>query len=126
MEEKLKVYAISVLIAIGTGALASYLTESGMHSLYATINKPTLAPPSVLFPIVWTALYFLMGISAGMIWLEKSSGNAVVRRRALMFYGLSLLVNFSWCFVFFSFRSFGFAFVWLLLLLALILKTIYD
>ena len=62
MEEKLKVYAVSVLIAVGAGALAAYLTEAGMQSLYATINKPALAPPAILFPIVWTVLYFLMGV----------------------------------------------------------------
>ena len=104
MEEKLKVYAVSVLIAVGAGALAAYLTESGMQSLYATINKPALAPPAILFPIVWTVLYFLMGISAGMIWREKSPEKAAVRRRALIIYALSLAVNFSWCFVFFSCR----------------------
>ena len=126
MEEKLKVYAVSVLIAVGAGALAAYLTEAGMQSLYATINKPALAPPAILFPIVWTVLYFLMGISAGMIWREKSPEKAAVRRRALIVYALSLAVNFSWCFVFFGWRSFGFAFVWLLLLLALIIKTICE
>lgn len=126
MKERIRIYIASVLIAIGTGSLAAYFTSSGISSFYATINVPPLSPPSEIFPIVWTILYFLMGISAADIYLDSLPGNAKTRRRALMFYGLSLFVNFSWCFIFFSFRAFGFAFLWLLLLLVLILKTIFE
>lgn len=126
MKDKINVYAISVLAALGVGALAAYFTSAGMTTLYAEIQMPPLSPPAVIFPLVWTVLYFLMGISAAMIWAEKSPEKAVIRRRALILYAASLAVNFSWCFVFFNFRAFGCAFVWILVLLALVLKTICE
>lgn len=125
-KENIIVYAVSVLIALGTGTLATYFTSTGMNLLYSEIKTPPLSPPSILFPIVWTLLYFLMGVSSAMIWLEKSPEKSVIRRRSLVVYSASLIVNFSWCFVFFNFRAFGIAFAWLLLLLALILKTICE
>lgn len=126
MKERIRIYVASVLIAVGVGALAAYFTADGMRSLYATINVPLFAPPSELFPLVWILLYCLMGISAGMIWTEAAPERTKIRNRALLFYGASLFVNFSWCFIFFGFRSFGFAFAWLLVLLAFVLKTIAE
>lgn len=125
-KDKINAYVISILIAMGVGALAAHFTSAGMTTLYAEIQTPPLAPPAVVFPIVWTVLYFLMGLSAAMIWSEKDPEKAAIRRRALIVYAASLAVNFSWCFVFFSFRAFGLSFVWILVLLALILKTICE
>ena len=126
METKIRDYAISVLIALGIGTLAAYFSEDGMRSLYDEIRVPVLSPPSELFPVVWTILYFLMGISAAMIWREKSPETAVTRRISLVLYGLSLVVNFSWCFIFFGGRFFGFSLVWLLVLLALVVGTVFE
>jgi tryptophan-rich sensory protein len=126
MKESVRIYLVSVFVALGTGATAAYFTSEGMQSLYASINTPRLSPPSDWFPPVWTLLYFLMGLSAGMVWQEKRPEKLSLRNRAIAFYGLSLFVNFSWCFIFFSFRSFGLAFVWLLLLFALVVKTVVE
>lgn len=124
MQAKIRTYIISIFIALSVGSLAAHFTKDGMQTLYATILTPPWAPPSALFPFVWTLLYALMGVSAAMIWMENKPENAPVRRRALIVYALSLAVNFSWCFVFFSFRSFGFAFVWLWVLIFLVAATI--
>lgn len=124
MEAKIRDYVISVLIALGVGALAAYFTEDGMRTLYAETRVPVLSPPSELFPVVWTILYFLMGISAAMIWRKKSPETVKRRRISLILYALSLAVNFSWCFIFFLGRSFGFALAWLLVLLAFVVGTL--
>ena len=34
---------------------------------YKSLNKPVFAPPSILFPIVWTILYILIAISIYLI-----------------------------------------------------------
>ena len=68
---KLKPYLISVGIALGVGGLAAFLTRSNIR-LYAVLNKPPLAPPAFLFPIVWTILYILKGIGSARIKLQKS------------------------------------------------------
>ena len=63
MWKKLKPYIISIAIALGVGALAAFLTRDSMN-IYQRIERPPLSPPPILFPIVWTLLYTLMGISS--------------------------------------------------------------
>ena len=36
-------------------------------TFYKSLNKPVFAPPSILFPIVWTILYILIAISISLI-----------------------------------------------------------
>jgi tryptophan-rich sensory protein len=119
---KLKPYIISIAIALGVGALSAFFTRNNMN-LYEEIITPPLSPPSILFPIVWTVLYILMGISAAMIYTDTFSSPRE-KRSALYTYALSLIVNFFWSIIFFNMRAFLFAFLWLLLLLFLIVRTI--
>ena len=70
MWQKYKPYILSVLVALAVGGLSALLTSGNMN-LYEKINRPPLSPPSILFPIVWTFLYILMGISSAMIFLQK-------------------------------------------------------
>ena len=119
---KIKPYIISVLIALGVGGLSAFFTRNSMD-LYSTINTPPLSPPSILFPIVWTILFVLMGISAAMIYTDTNA-SPLSKKSALSTYALSLIVNFFWSIIFFNLRAFLFAFIWLLLLLFLIVRTI--
>ncbi len=109
--------------ALAVGGLSALLTMQNMD-LYSEINTPPLAPPAILFPIVWTILYILMGISAALVYTGE--GSAARKRAALTTYGVSLVFNFAWSIIFFNMRAFLFAFVWLILLLFLIIKTIFD
>ena len=58
---------VSILISLGTGVLSGLLSRGGME-VYQRVNKPAFSPPPILFPIVWTILFILMGISAYMIY----------------------------------------------------------
>ena len=124
MLKKIKPYAISILISLGVGGLSALITRGNMD-LYGEVKSPPLAPPSILFPIVWTALYILMGISAAMIYLSKNT-DLKKRSAALATYASSLVVNFAWSIIFFNFKAYFFAFIWLLLLLYFIVKTIVQ
>ena len=115
----LKTLLISIAISLGTGGLAALLTGAGSE-FYSSINKPALSPPAWLFPVVWTALYILMGVSAYMIF-ESSCAN---RRQALTVYGAQLAVNFIWTLVFFNARAFLFAFILIIVLWILIIAMI--
>ena len=124
MWKKIKPYVISIAIALAVGGLAAFLTRNDMD-IYKEIVLPPLAPPSILFPIVWSILYVLMGISAATVYLRKDEvPNAV--RDALSVYGINLVLNFMWSIIFFKFRVFLLAFVWLIALLAVIIKMIFD
>ena len=122
MNKKLKTYLISIGIALAVGGLSAFLTRGSMN-LYEEIITPPLSPPSWVFPVVWTVLFILMGISAAMIYLDRFSPTPQ-KKSALYTYALSLIVNFFWSIIFFNMRAFLFAFIWLLFLLYLIVRTI--
>lgn len=122
MWAKLKPYLISILIALGTGGLSSFLTRNNID-MYKYLNKPALSPPSIVFLIVWTVLYVLMGISSARIYLQKSDYPYEVMD-ALFTYILQLIMNFFWSIIFFNMRTFLFSFIWLVVLWATILKMI--
>ena len=122
MWNKIKPYVISVLIPLAVGGTSALLTMKNMD-IYEQVKTPPLSPPSILFPIVWTILYILMGISAAMVYTKSDIGRNEAKC-GLRTYAISLIFNFLWSIVFFNFRWFGFAFFWLLALLFLILKTI--
>ncbi len=120
----LKTYVVAILIPLAVGALAAFLTRGNMM-LYDEIVKPPLAPPSILFPIVWTILYILMGIGSARVYLKKESMPQEVSS-ALAVYALQLGFNFFWSLIFFNLRAFFFAFWWILILWALIIIMIFK
>ena len=122
MLKKLKPYFISVAIALAVGGLSAAVT-SGSMDVYSKINQPALSPPSILFPIVWTILFTLMGISAALVWRFRFS-KPDDARNAFIVYGINLAVNFVWSIIFFNMQAYLFAFIWILLLLAVITAMI--
>lgn len=114
MWQKIKPYVISVAAALAAGGLSALLTAGNMD-LYSSITPPPLAPPSILFPIVWTILYILMGIGSAMIYLEKENSPKEVSS-ALFVYAFNLFLNFFWSIIFFNMQAFLFAFIWLVIL----------
>lgn len=109
------------MLTEAVGLLAGVLTREGTRLYSETITKPPLSPPALLFPIVWTLLYALMGISAARISLAEATAR---QKRARYLYFAQLAFNFFWSIIFFHFQSFGIAFFWLLALWALILWMI--
>ena len=94
MWRKIKPYVISIAIALAVGGLSALLTMNNMD-IYQEIKTPPLSPPSILFPIVWTILYVLMGISSANIY-EKQYFDMKEAKRGLTTYAISLIFNFLW------------------------------
>lgn len=121
---RIKSLIISLLIPLGGGTIVGFLTRNSM-SIYDDIFLPKFAPPSILFPIAWTILYALMGISSYMICESRS----LLKDKALTVYFVQLAINFLWPFAFFSGRMFYLAFVILIILWLLVvwmIKLFYD
>lgn len=143
MEKKIRTIAIFILIPLVVGTVAGLLTMGGMEE-FAKINKPPLSPPAWLFPVVWTILYTLMGISSYLVYVrqpakKKGSGLSspientknkaqknTEKSKALSTYGYQLLVNFLWPVFFFNFQWYFFAFLWLAFLWILVAKMILE
>lgn len=123
MLNKIKSYVIGIIIPLAVGLFSAYLTRDSMN-LYETIVQPDLAPPAILFPIVWTILYILMGI--GSVIIYNSDADAKDKNQALFIYGLQLVFNFFWSIFFFNQRVFLFSFIWLIILWLLIVAMIVS
>ncbi len=123
MLKKIKPYIIGILIPLAVGFFSAFLTRDSMD-VYSSIIKPPLAPPAILFPIVWTALYILMGVGSAIIY--TSDADASDKNQALVLYILQLIVNFFWSLLFFNKRAFLLSFIWLVLLWLLIIAMILS
>ena len=110
---------ISLAMSLGIGLLSGLFTMMCMES-FEKANKPFLTPPDYIFPIVWTILFILMGISAYIIFRSDS----LQKNNALIVYGIQLLVNFFWPIFFFNMSAYLFSFIWIILLWLLIILMI--
>ncbi|MBO4941154.1 MAG: tryptophan-rich sensory protein [Clostridia bacterium] len=117
--KQLKTYVVSILIPLLVGGFSAFLTRGNMM-LYDEIIKPPFAPPTILFPIVWTILYILMGIGAARVYLKRDIMPKEASK-ARTIYFLQLAVNFFWSLIFFNQRAFLAAFLWLVILWVLII-----
>ena len=118
---KWKSYLFWVLLSEITGLLSGLLIKDSAQIFNKTIAQPPLSPPALLFPVVWTVLYALMGISAARVSLRPASA---ARSKGLLLFLIQLIVNFFWSPIFFNAQAFGFAFLWLILLWTLVLQMI--
>jgi tryptophan-rich sensory protein len=109
-------YIVYPAIAVGVGALSGFLTRRAMKELFPLLDKPPLTPPPLVFPIVWTALYILMGV--GMAMVKNTDSLASARSERLWW--AQLAVNFIWTLVFFPAQAFLAALALLVLLFGLV------
>ena len=116
---RFKIYAKSILIPVIIGGIVGFIISKSMD--YNSLQKPFLAPPSILFPIVWTIIYILMGVSYGI--LEDKSLND---SKTKTIYYLQLFVNALWSIIFFTLRLRLFAFIWIILLDILVIVMIIS
>ncbi len=122
MRIDVKKLLICIAIPLLVGIVSGLISRSGMET-FNQITKPPLSPPAILFPIVWSILYTLMGIASYLI--VVSDADKTLKDNALTSYGLQLGVNFFWSIFFFNFGWYLFSFLWLVLLWVLILNCIF-
>ena len=119
---KAKKLVTSFLPPILGGVFIGILISSDIT--YDKIIKPPLSPPAVIFPIVWTILYIMMGIS---LWLIRISDISQEEKRdKVRSFSAQLLLNFLWPIIFFKLETFIAAAICLALLLVLIIKTYIE
>lgn len=117
--KKAKPYVFSILLALTVGGLSALATANNMN-IYDKITMPPLSPPGWLFPVVWTILFILMGISAALIFVSDSAQ----KESALFVYAVSLALNFTWSILFFNMQAFILSFIVLVGLWVSIIITI--
>lgn len=116
---KIKIYAKSILIPVIIGGVIGLIISKSID--YNTLQKPPLSPTSILFPIVWTILYVLMGISYGIL-----DSKSLIELKTKIIYSLQLFVNATWSLIFFTLKWRLFAFIWIIILNILVIVMIID
>lgn len=114
---KFKIYLKSILIPLILGGIVGFIISGNMD--YNSLIQPKLAPPAILFPIVWTILYFLMGLSYAIITIYSDLDSDVKT-----IYYSQLIVNLIWPIIFFVMKNRLLALIWIILLLILIIIMI--
>ena len=111
---------VLVAICFAVAAVGGIITSPKIDNWYATLAKPSWNPPNWIFGPVWSALYLSMAIAAWLVWRRCGWASAAA---PLTLFGVQLLLNASWTWLFFGLESPGIAFVDILLLLATIAAT---
>lgn len=99
-----------ILIPLISGAVVGIITSGDMKSYHGFV-------PGWIFPVVWSILYILMGISSYLVRDNEEDINI---------YKTNLVVNLAWTFIFFTFNMKILAFLWILLLIAIVIYMIYK
>ncbi|MCX6739709.1 MAG: tryptophan-rich sensory protein [Candidatus Parcubacteria bacterium] len=110
----------SIAICELAGIIGSFFTMDGVRNWLPTLIKPSFNPPNWIFGPVWTLLFLLMGISLYLVWEKKAE------IKALIIFGLQLLLNILWSVLFFYMHNPLSAFIEIIVLWILIFLTIIE
>jgi translocator protein len=113
---------LCIMIPLGIGGISGFFTASNIPTWYATLNKPWFSPPNYLFGPVWTSLYIMMGIALYLI--IESNANEPLKRKAYMYWGIQMILNFLWSIIFMHFHQIGLALIEIIAMWVMILMTI--
>lgn len=111
--------AVPLLVLLGTisGRAAG---SSEANPWFMALVKPDIYPPGVVFGIVWTILYVMMGIALALVWNARGARG---RWLALTLFVAQLAANLVWSPLFFRYQRIEEAFWLILAIFALALLT---
>ncbi len=93
-----------VVTCLAIGYFSGMVTRSSITTWYPTLIKPSFNPPNWIFAPVWSMLYVMMGVAAGMVWNKIEFDKEVVKK-ALMVFSVQLALNALWSFLFFGLKN---------------------
>lgn len=116
-----KIALITVPAIVLAGFASGWLSNSGYgNHWFAMLLKPPFMPPAWAFPVAWTTLYALMGISVAMVIAEPETN---LRRFGLSLFFVQLALNFAWSPIFFGARDIRFGSAVILVMLVVAVAT---
>lgn len=111
---------VSILICQNAGIIGSVFTST-TTDWYLSLQKPWFQPPGWLFAPIWIILYTLMGISLYLVW-EKGLERKDVKV-GLLFFGIQLILNSLWTFIFFGLQLSLYGLIEILILFIVVMAT---
>lgn len=113
---------IVVVTCLCIGYFSGIITRESIQDWYPTLIKPSFNPPNWLFAPVWSMLYAMMGVAAGLVWHRMDTDRINVRK-GLQFFAIQLALNFLWSYLFFGLHNPFLALVELAVLWLMIFET---
>jgi len=110
------VLLIFIAVIMGISGFVGRFASDSTSLWYQELAKSPLTPPSWVFGVVWSSLYFLMSLSAWLVWKGRESDGA---RLALVIFGFHLVYNWAWSFIFFQMHLLFASFLWIAGLIAI-------
>ena len=119
-----RVLIISILAVYLIAFVGSLFTSAGVSSEWYGSIKPAITPPGWVFPVVWNILYLFIALSFYSSWI--SAKNKHGRRNLVVLFGVNLILNALWSYLFFSLQNPLLAFIdltliWLSIIFMMIL-----
>ena len=118
MKRKIKTLIICIIITFFIGNLFAIFIDT---SYYNELNK-IINVPGYIFPIAWSILYLIMGITLFII----LNSNNEIKYQAIKIYFIQLLINSLWTLLFFKFKLYIFSYIWIILLIILVIIMIIN
>jgi len=118
----LKVLFTCLLIVYLVAFIGSLLTTSSVNSSWYASVKPAITPPNWVFPVVWNILFLLIAVSLYFAWIK--SKNKKNKTKVAVVFGINLLLNILWSFLFFFLQLPALAFFELIIFEASIIAMI--
>jgi len=111
-----------VVTCLAVGYFSGIVTQSAITTWYPTLIKPNFNPPNWLFAPVWSMLYIMMGIAAGLVW-DRIDFEKEAVKKALQFFAIQLALNALWSYLFFGLKNPMLAGIEIILLWLMIYET---
>lgn len=116
-KKKILSFIICVFGPLVCGIIVGLLIDT---KAYSSFTKPPFSPPAIVFPIVWSILYLLMGISLYIIYKTFTNKESISK------FIYQLIVNLIWPILFFNFKLYLISVLWLILLIYLVVNMIVN
>ncbi len=113
--------SLSIILVLFASLTGSVFMENQSDSAWYQTVKPSITPPNFVFPIVWTTLFILIGIS---IYLSLTSAKKKAKNKILFWFIVNLVLNSVWTLFYFNLHNPLVAFIDLILILATIVYLI--
>jgi tryptophan-rich sensory protein len=103
MNKITKILAV-VVTCLAIGYFSGIVTKAAITTWYPTLEKPSFNPPNWIFAPVWSMLYIMMGIAAGLVW-DRIEFEKELVKKALIVFAIQLGLNALWSYLFFGLHN---------------------
>ena len=114
------VFLAFLVVVLATASIGGFFTGPAVRDWYPLLTKPSWTPPGWIFGPVWMALYLCIAVAGFLAWRKSGFTGA---RWAMLWFGLQLVLNAGWSWIFFGLRQPGWAFAEIVVLWGSILAS---